>query len=291
MVLVGGGVPAAARRAARLRLPMLPMNTDQVVRDAYFEEGKRIGYKGLVVETVGPTFVHVADDPERAWAEIGKYVLYEAQTYASYQTPGQHSTPGVKAETVEYVAGYLGLNASEVDSIMSFYTLLRRRPDATAVRERAAQLLDSVGLGNHLEAYPTEMSAGEQRRTAGDGRVAAPAQGRAQVAEDEPGEEAVLRPEQDAGAGSAVQRLAVPDRHPLGPVEDGALAVCVGPLPGGVVDLLEHPRHGQHERRPEVLQGGHQVLGVGAVRGRGRSSRASQPSTSGGANTRRARRQ
>jgi alkanesulfonate monooxygenase SsuD/methylene tetrahydromethanopterin reductase-like flavin-dependent oxidoreductase (luciferase family) len=101
MVLVGGGVPAAARRAARLRLPMLPMNTDQVVRDAYFEEGKRVGYKGLVVETSGPTFVHVSDDPERAWAEIGPYVLYESQTYASYQTPGQHSTPGVKAETVD----------------------------------------------------------------------------------------------------------------------------------------------------------------------------------------------
>ena len=101
MVLVGGGVPAAARRAARLRLPMLPMNTDQVVRDAYFEEGKKLGYKGLVVETTGPTFVHVSDDPEKAWAEIGPYVLYEAQTYASYQTPGQHSTPGVKAEAVD----------------------------------------------------------------------------------------------------------------------------------------------------------------------------------------------
>src|SRR5262249_2904838 len=34
----------------------------------------------------------------------------------------------VAAETIEYVAKYLGLNASEVDSIMSFYTLLRRRP-------------------------------------------------------------------------------------------------------------------------------------------------------------------
>jgi NADH-quinone oxidoreductase subunit E len=34
----------------------------------------------------------------------------------------------VKAETIEYVARYLDLNASEVDSIMSFYTLLRRRP-------------------------------------------------------------------------------------------------------------------------------------------------------------------
>ncbi len=101
MLLVGGGVPAAARRAARLHLPMLPMNTDQVVRDAYKEEGERVGYRGFLVETVGPTFVHVAEDPERAWAEIGPYVLYEAQTYASYQTPGQHSTPGVKAESVD----------------------------------------------------------------------------------------------------------------------------------------------------------------------------------------------
>jgi NADH-quinone oxidoreductase E subunit len=34
----------------------------------------------------------------------------------------------VKAETIQYVAAYLELNPSEVDSIMSFYTLLRRRP-------------------------------------------------------------------------------------------------------------------------------------------------------------------
>jgi NADH-quinone oxidoreductase E subunit len=34
----------------------------------------------------------------------------------------------VKAETIEYVARYLDLNPSEVDSIMSFYTLLHRRP-------------------------------------------------------------------------------------------------------------------------------------------------------------------
>jgi NADH-quinone oxidoreductase E subunit len=34
----------------------------------------------------------------------------------------------VKAETINYVAQYLDLDPSEVDSIMSFYTLLRRRP-------------------------------------------------------------------------------------------------------------------------------------------------------------------
>lgn len=34
----------------------------------------------------------------------------------------------IKPKTIEYVARYLDLNPSEVDSIMSFYTLLRRRP-------------------------------------------------------------------------------------------------------------------------------------------------------------------
>ncbi len=34
----------------------------------------------------------------------------------------------VKSETIEYVAKYLDLSASEVDSIMSFYTLLHRNP-------------------------------------------------------------------------------------------------------------------------------------------------------------------
>jgi alkanesulfonate monooxygenase SsuD/methylene tetrahydromethanopterin reductase-like flavin-dependent oxidoreductase (luciferase family) len=102
MLFVGGGVPAAARRAARLRLAMFPMNSDAVVREAYFDEAAKIGFKGgFVLQPVGPTFVHVADDPEKAWAEIGKYVLYEAQTYASFQTPGQHSTPAVHATSVD----------------------------------------------------------------------------------------------------------------------------------------------------------------------------------------------
>jgi alkanesulfonate monooxygenase SsuD/methylene tetrahydromethanopterin reductase-like flavin-dependent oxidoreductase (luciferase family) len=101
MVFVGGGVAAAARRAARLRLPMLPMNTDQSVRDAYFEECARAGYQGFLIAPTGPTFVFVTDDPDKTWDQIGEYVLYEAQTYASYQTPGQHSTPGVRAESID----------------------------------------------------------------------------------------------------------------------------------------------------------------------------------------------
>ncbi len=102
LLLIGGGVPAAARRAARLRLPMFPMNADPKVAAAYYDEAKRIGFDGgFVVMPEGPTFVHVTEDPDKAWAEIGSYVLYEAQTYASIQTPGQTSAPKVDAKTVD----------------------------------------------------------------------------------------------------------------------------------------------------------------------------------------------
>jgi alkanesulfonate monooxygenase SsuD/methylene tetrahydromethanopterin reductase-like flavin-dependent oxidoreductase (luciferase family) len=102
MLLMGGGVPAAARRAARLRLPMMPMNTDPRLPEAYFDEAAKIGFEGgYVMHPTGPTFVHVTDDPERAWAEIGEYLFYETTTYASFQTPGQHSTPVVRADDVE----------------------------------------------------------------------------------------------------------------------------------------------------------------------------------------------
>jgi alkanesulfonate monooxygenase SsuD/methylene tetrahydromethanopterin reductase-like flavin-dependent oxidoreductase (luciferase family) len=102
LLLIGGGVAAAGRRAARLRLPMLPMNTDPKVVEAYYDEAKKIGYEGgFVMVPEGPTFLYVTDDPDKAWAEIAPYLMYETSTYASYQTQGQTSTPMVKAETVD----------------------------------------------------------------------------------------------------------------------------------------------------------------------------------------------
>jgi hypothetical protein len=38
---------------------------------------------------------------QQAWREIGPYVLHEVRTYTSFQTPGQHSLPGVHAETLD----------------------------------------------------------------------------------------------------------------------------------------------------------------------------------------------
>jgi ABC-type lipoprotein export system ATPase subunit len=42
--------------------------------------------------------------------------------------------------------------------------LLGRRTDANAAYARAAELLAELGLAEHIDAYPPEISAGEQRR-------------------------------------------------------------------------------------------------------------------------------
>jgi ABC-type lipoprotein export system ATPase subunit len=42
--------------------------------------------------------------------------------------------------------------------------LLGRRRDSKVAYKAAAELLDQLGLAEHIDAYPTEISAGEQRR-------------------------------------------------------------------------------------------------------------------------------
>ena len=45
--------------------------------------------------------VFVAEDPDRAWAEIGHHLLHEATTYADWQTPDIKSSVHSHARTVE----------------------------------------------------------------------------------------------------------------------------------------------------------------------------------------------
>jgi alkanesulfonate monooxygenase SsuD/methylene tetrahydromethanopterin reductase-like flavin-dependent oxidoreductase (luciferase family) len=100
-VLVGGSTPAAARRAARLRTGFFPAVGDPRLADIYREECMRLGYEGFTSLPGGPGFVHVSEDPERDWARIAPHALYDAQTYASWQTPGQRSEVHVEARNAE----------------------------------------------------------------------------------------------------------------------------------------------------------------------------------------------
>lgn len=102
VVLIGGSTGVAARRAARLRLPFMPAIGDPALGDVYRQACEEEGFAGGWVILPGPLgFVHVTDDPERDWARIALHALYDAQSYHSWQTPGQRSAVEVDASDVE----------------------------------------------------------------------------------------------------------------------------------------------------------------------------------------------
>jgi alkanesulfonate monooxygenase SsuD/methylene tetrahydromethanopterin reductase-like flavin-dependent oxidoreductase (luciferase family) len=104
MILIGGSTPVAARRAARLRAGFFPSIGDPRLAETYNAECQRLGFHGGFVSLPsGPGFVHVSEDPERDWARIAPHALYDAQTYAAWQTPDQRSLVHVEAQTIEDV--------------------------------------------------------------------------------------------------------------------------------------------------------------------------------------------
>ena len=101
LILIGGSTDVAAKRAARLGLPFMPAIGDRALADVYRVECAQVGFEGgWVLLPKGPGFVHVSEDPERTWNRIGPHALYDAQTYASWQTPGQRSQVHVAANSV-----------------------------------------------------------------------------------------------------------------------------------------------------------------------------------------------
>jgi alkanesulfonate monooxygenase SsuD/methylene tetrahydromethanopterin reductase-like flavin-dependent oxidoreductase (luciferase family) len=103
-LFVGGSTEIAARRAARLGLPFMPAVNDPALVAAYEDACAATGFTGgFVLLPRGPGFVHVTRDPDKARAQLAPHVLYDAQTYASWQIPGQRSAVDVRARTVEDV--------------------------------------------------------------------------------------------------------------------------------------------------------------------------------------------
>lgn len=106
LVWAGGSVRRSAERAARLRLPFFTMSTDPKVGEMYREECARVGYEGVFMGPYGPLFVHVAEDPEAAWATIAPYAVYDVVSYASWQTGDHDNMAASDATTAD------GLRAS-----------------------------------------------------------------------------------------------------------------------------------------------------------------------------------
>ena len=88
MLLMGGSSKAAIRRAARLGMGMITQGGDPSLQQLYEEACREAGTTpGLFVNPpVGNSVVSafVARDPDQAWAEMGPFLLHDAQMYAGW---------------------------------------------------------------------------------------------------------------------------------------------------------------------------------------------------------------
>ncbi len=87
-IMIGGGSVAAARRAGCYGLGFMAQADAPGLKDAYLAECGANGHEPGQVQLPRPgaaTTVFVADDPDRAWSELGPYLLHDAMTAAAYR--------------------------------------------------------------------------------------------------------------------------------------------------------------------------------------------------------------
>ncbi|MFJ3928426.1 LLM class flavin-dependent oxidoreductase [Streptomyces sp. NPDC090022] len=102
LLLVGGSSRAAARRAARLGLPFFPSAHLPELQAYYEEQLAEHGTEGFCMMPAARTpLLHIAEDPDRAWALYGEHFLHEAGMYASWQSKDIRSAVRSGARTVE----------------------------------------------------------------------------------------------------------------------------------------------------------------------------------------------
>ncbi|MGO9224566.1 LLM class flavin-dependent oxidoreductase [Mycobacterium sp.] len=103
---VGGGVRASARRAARFGLGLsLPDHLPDIAQ-YYVDLCTEAGVEPVVImpSRVNRGMIFLHEDPDKAWSDLGKHILWEAVTYGGWSQGVSHSLmhlPGV--QTLEEV--------------------------------------------------------------------------------------------------------------------------------------------------------------------------------------------
>jgi alkanesulfonate monooxygenase SsuD/methylene tetrahydromethanopterin reductase-like flavin-dependent oxidoreductase (luciferase family) len=124
-ILVGGGVPAAARRAAKYGLGLWVLQPEmmpdcQKIIALYKDECRKRGHEPGPVMSTTPA-VHVARDPEAAWEEIGNHVLHLVKSYASWASDvDTTSSPFYGIETIEQVRAARFINVLTPEETVAF---------------------------------------------------------------------------------------------------------------------------------------------------------------------------
>jgi alkanesulfonate monooxygenase SsuD/methylene tetrahydromethanopterin reductase-like flavin-dependent oxidoreductase (luciferase family) len=124
-LLIGGTAKVSARRAARFGLPLMTAANLPELEAYYYEQCAAQGVQGFcIMPPAHMSHIHVSEDPDKAWAELGPYFLHEATTYAGWQTPDIKSSVHSHATTVDQLRDE------------GIYTILS--PEQTVEKARAA---------------------------------------------------------------------------------------------------------------------------------------------------------
>jgi alkanesulfonate monooxygenase SsuD/methylene tetrahydromethanopterin reductase-like flavin-dependent oxidoreductase (luciferase family) len=108
MLAYGGGTEVAARRAGRLGLMFMAESHDTTLEEAYRAEGGDAAPGCFFAPAGVPNTVFVADDPERAWADIGEYLLLDALSYSGWNAHREGTVSISRAPTVAELAAEKG---------------------------------------------------------------------------------------------------------------------------------------------------------------------------------------
>jgi alkanesulfonate monooxygenase SsuD/methylene tetrahydromethanopterin reductase-like flavin-dependent oxidoreductase (luciferase family) len=124
-MLIGGGVAAAARRAAKYGLglwvlqPAVMPGCQKLIAQ-YEKECGKFGRKPGPIMSTHPA-VHVARDPDAAWEQIGPHVLHLVKSYASWAGDVDTTTsPFFGLDTVEQVRAAGIINVMTPEQTIAF---------------------------------------------------------------------------------------------------------------------------------------------------------------------------
>ncbi len=134
-LVMGGNSRVAVRRAARFEMGMMTQGGDASLEDVYREACAEFGTSPQAfINPVGADAAHsvfVAEDPDRAWSEIGPYLLHDAQMYASWMGESVAITKSVAKTTDELRAehgNYRILSVEEATSHVRENGILMTQP-------------------------------------------------------------------------------------------------------------------------------------------------------------------
>ena len=91
----GGGSEAAARRAGRNGLGFFAQTDDESLRAAFEGAARDAGHEPgwcLLPPRDTPTSLFVADDVDRAWDELGPYLMHDVRSYAAMNAGDRGTT-------------------------------------------------------------------------------------------------------------------------------------------------------------------------------------------------------